>query len=49
MNEPDRTAEAEFEAELEVFRNEVEAATQFFHAERTFMRWRLNTKRCTNF
>jgi len=36
MSEPDRTTEAAFAAELEVFRNEVEAATQFFHAERMF-------------
>jgi hypothetical protein len=35
-SEPDLTAAAAFEAELEIFRNEVEAATQFFHAERTF-------------
>jgi hypothetical protein len=34
--ELDGTTEAAFVAELEVFRNEVEAATQFFHAERMF-------------
>jgi hypothetical protein len=36
MSEPDRTTEAAFEAELGIFRNEVDAATQFFHAERMF-------------
>ena len=32
--ELDGMTEAAFVAELEVFQNEVEAATQFFHAER---------------
>lgn len=36
MSEPDLTTEAAFDVELEVFRNEVEAATLFFHAERMF-------------
>jgi hypothetical protein len=44
LSEPNQTPEPEstaaaavaFEAELEIFRNEVEAVTQFFHAERTF-------------